>query len=275
MNDDIIDPHEPTGSDADLSADGDLSFADDESFDNEIEEAYLRALQANEAVERELDNSTTRDHPHDDGSAEPNAGPTESTIEDSAGTVTVEEAESSSGADQSRRVSEKQVIEAALFVGGMPLTTKKLRQLLQADNALDVVERSVDALNQQYRGEQRPYEIILGEGGYRLVLRAEFEPLRSRVFGHGPKDVKLSQEILEVLSLVAYRQPVSKQEIEHAGKSNPAGSLRQLLRRELIEIERGDGGRKDVKYRTTGRFLSVFGLSTLEELPQSGDFEFK
>ena len=72
--------------------------------------------------------------------------------------------------------------------------------------------------------------------------------------------------MLEVLALVAYHQPISQKEIESHGKDNAGNLLRQLLRRDLISFERGHGGRKDLQYKTTGRFLSVFGLAGLEEL---------
>lgn len=311
MNNDSIDSREDvTVSNTNSSGDSQRdSASDEELFENEIEQAYLRALQANKVVERELSHSDTDDS-NDGESTEtedvsgegshaaiPNSRdsvehePARDASQDLLDAVTTDEllspfdvnsvtaTDQSTGSSdddaQSGRVTERQVIEAALFVGGKPLTTKKLRQLLQADKALDVVNRSIDTLNQQYRSEERPYEIVLAEGGYRLVLRPEFESVRSRVFGLGPKDVKLSQEVLEILALVAYWQPISKQEIEEAGKANAAGIIRQLLRRELIAIERGEDGRNDIRYHTTDRFLSVFGLSTLDELPKAGDFEFK
>ena len=95
------------------------------------------------------------------------------------------------------------------------------------------------------------------------------------MYGAGPREVRLSQDVLEVLALVAYRQPLLQSEIEAQGKSNPGGMLRQLLRRDLVSLERGEGGRKDVKYRTTPRFLALFGLGSLDDLPQPEDLARK
>ena len=173
------------------------------------------------------------------------------------------------------QINPKQVIEAALFVGGQPLTAKKLCYVLRGDFDLDFIEQTIDELNHQYLEEERPYEIRLGEGGYRFVLHDEFQRLRNRVYGIGPREVKLSQDVLEVLALVAYRQPMTQADIEGLGKSNPGPSLRQLLRRELISLERDPQDRKNVKYRTTRRFLSVFGLGRLDELPQADELMFK
>jgi len=74
---------------------------------------------------------------------------------------------------------------------------------------------------------------------------------------------------LEVLALVAYHQPISKERIIEAGKDKAAGILRQLLRRELIAIKREADKKAEVNYITTARFLQVFGLGHVEELPYS------
>ena len=106
-----------------------------------------------------------------------------------------------------------------------------------------------------------------------MQLRPRFESLRNRVFGLGPKDVRLSQEALEVLAMVAYEQPISRLQIEEKGRSNASGMLRQLLRRELIQIERGKNPRRDITYRTTSRFLNLFGLGNIEDLPTPQELE--
>lgn len=174
-------------------------------------------------------------------------------------------------ADDSPPVSPAQVVEATLFVGGMPLSAKKISSLLRGSLEASAIERIIDDLNAQYAAEDRPYEVRLGDGGYRLELRPEFEKFRNRVYGTGPREVRLSQDILEVLALVAYRQPIGQTDLEAHGKQNAGNLLRQLLRRDLVALERGDGGRKNVKYVTTPRFLSVFGLGSLAELPAPED----
>lgn len=239
---------------------------------DEIEAAYQQALQAVEAVESQqiaLFDEGAGLPLHDDGEAEnltaAAADGAEAGAEESA-----EETEPVS-ADRHARVTPRQIIEAALFVGGTPLTIKRLCSLLREEFDGNFVETTIDSLNQQYAAEQRPYEIAFGEGGYRLTLRSEFERLRNRAYGLGPKEVKLSQEVLEILALVAYQQPISRSQIEQTGKTKPGATLGQLVRRELIAIERGQGGAQDVNYRTTPRFLEVFGLRDLAELPQSDD----
>ncbi|MGE3313868.1 MAG: SMC-Scp complex subunit ScpB [Planctomycetaceae bacterium] len=172
-------------------------------------------------------------------------------------------------------ITPRQIIEAALFVGGMPLTSKKLCGLLRGDFSADFVEQSIEELNSLYLAEGRPYEIRLGEGGYRMVVRSEFEAVRNRVFGVGPREVRLTQEALEVLSLVAYKQPISKAEVEASGRDNAGNVLRQLIRRELVTIQRAGKGRDDVRFTTTPRFLELFGLGRLDELPHADELDMK
>lgn len=172
-------------------------------------------------------------------------------------------------------ITPRQVIEAALFVGGTPLTTKKLCGLLRGDFPADFVEETIEAINETYAAEKRPYEIRLGEGGYRLALRSEYESVRNRVYGVGPREVRLSQEALEILSLIAYRQPISRTELESVGRDGAGNIVRQLLRRELVTIKRGENGRDDVRYTTTPRFLELFWLGRIDELPRADELEMK
>lgn len=234
---------------------------------DDIEAAYQQALQAVEAVESQqiaLFDEDARLQLRDDSEAETLPAAADG-AEDCA-----EETDPVSD-DRHARVTPRQIIEAALFVGGIPLTIKRLCSLLRDEFDGHFVESTIDSLNQQYAAEQRPYEITFGAGGYRLTLQSDYERLRNRAYGLGPKEVKLSQEVLEILALVAYRQPISRSQIEQIGKTKPGATLGQLVRRELIAIERGERGAKDVNYRTTPRFLEVFGLKDLAELPQSDD----
>ena len=168
-------------------------------------------------------------------------------------------------------ITPAQVIEGALFVGGGPLSAGKLYALLRGTIALEDVPELIDDLNDLYASQNRPYEIRLGDGGYVLDLCPDYEKLRHRVFGQGPREVRLTQDQLEVLALVAYRQPISEAGIAALGRPEAGNVLRQLLRRELVSLERGEQGPKDVTYQTTERFLSVFGLASLAELPQPED----
>ena len=259
-----IDPAHP-GLDADPQAGG-HETADPAWLDEDLESAYRQALEANEAVEEEI-------------------GPgieLSDWVEEVGGDEDEDEVSAPADVDRSEdavilppRVTSRQVIEAALFVGGKPLTAKKLASLVGPDTQTGIVEEEIEGLNGLYSSEARPYEIRLAEGGYRLQLREEYEAVRNRVFGLGPKDVKLSQEQLEVLALVAYRQPISRLQIQKQGRKNAGGMLRQLLRRQLIVIERGNNPQRDITYRTTKRFLEVFNIREIEDLPTPEQLELR
>jgi segregation and condensation protein B len=266
---------------AELSADGIELSADEWSQDDaDIEEAYQKALAAMDDIPLDPDATETVSEGVTAGTGNPAIAPGEATTPlapQSIGPRLASGTERQSHADTEphSQVTPEQIVEAALFVGGGALSAKKLCTLLRGGYDTAFVTTTIDDLNRQYASEARPYEIISGEGGYRLELRAEYEKLRQRVYGSGPREVKLSQDVLEVLSLVAYQQPISQLEVESHGKQNAGNLLRQLLRRDLVAIQRGDGGRNDVRYLTTPRFLQVFGLASLDELPQPDDLARK
>ena len=209
------------------------AFTSNDSLDESLDADFDRAIEALEAVERDLDLPEI----------------TEETDENSnQSQTTANQTSSQSQAKRETRIPPRQIIEAALFVGGAPLTTKKLCSLLNDEFSSSYIDDLLDDLNRQYIDEARPYELRMEEGGYRLILRHDFERIRNRVFGFGPKEIKLSQDALEVLALVAYHQPITKERIIEAGKEKAAGILRQLVRRELIAIEREAQKKADVKF---------------------------
>jgi segregation and condensation protein B len=279
LEDSELDPDADKDSASEETEDETVAYGEtDEWGSNDLEAAYRKALEANDNVEWEFNHLDPAEESteYDDS---PEESPNDAVADDVAA-ATDEDSEPASQPNSNpnpipQRVTARQVIEAAIFVGGEPLTSKKLCYMLKGDYDLDAVERAIEDLNLQYIDEARPYEFRLGEGGYRMVLREEFERIRNRVFGIGPREVKLSQDVLEVLALVAYRQPITSEEIEELGKEKPTPRLRQLLRRELISLERDTENRKRVTYSTSKRFLSLFGIGSLDELPQADELAFK
>ncbi len=281
LDDSEFEPDADDGPTSDEPEDETVAYGESDDWGgNDLEAAYRKALEANDNVEWEFDQLSSSDEASaeeddsDEAASTGDSAPDQSVTENGTDAATASKPESSPDPIP-QRVTARQVIEAAIFVGGDPLTSKKLCYMLKGDYDLEAVERAIEDLNLQYVDEARPYEIRLGEGGYRMVLREEFERIRNRVFGIGPREVKLSQDVLEVLALVAYRQPITPEEIEELGKAKPGPLLRQLLRRELISLERDTENRKRVTYSTSKRFLSLFGLGSLDELPQADELAFK
>ena len=263
---------------------------------DELEQAYLRAIEVLEASEAELPAADLDDQSLSDAATPPAnvqdiaaisnqqfeaVSPLSPAVTESERVEAVKELHqlasrrAPASFEQPPAVQPRQILEALLFVGGDALTAKKLSGVLRGEFSIEFIERELDELNRLYAAEGRPYEIRLGDGGYRLTLRDEFERIRSKVYGQGPKEVKLSQEAIEVLAVVAYRQPISDREIEQLGKPGCGAILRQLLRRELIAVKRQPGNPRDVSYQTTPRFLSLFGIRSLDELPRHEQVGYK
>lgn len=244
------------------------SDQEDEWTPDELERAYERALNALDAIDSSVQaveavaEQMAAEIPVDPGQVA--AAPV------GTGSPAVSE---SKPADP--QVTPRQVIEACLFVGGASLTARKLASILKGDYTAEFVEETIDGLNRDYATEQRPYEIRLGEGGYTLTLKDEYERIRFKAFGLGPKEVRLSQDVVEVLALVAYQQPITEEDLVALGKPSAGGVLRQLLRRDLIAVDRLPDEPKTVRYVTTARFLSLCGIGELAELPRPEEIDYK
>ncbi len=250
------------------------------SAGDDLEAAYLRALDALENAEdafHEVITETAADlnelgeHSEDD---EPESIVSVGEHMDAASEKASVEVQPEPEPNGETTVTPHQIIESALFVGGKPLTTKNLRTLFRGDVSTDDLVELIEQLNHLYASENRPYEVRLHEGGYVLELREEHQALRRKAFGLGPREVKLTTDALEVLSLIAYHQPISSREIEDLGKTKPKGTIRHLLRRELIQIERSEGS-KEVRYRTTDKFLKLLAIRDLEDLPRAESLTFR
>jgi segregation and condensation protein B len=252
----------------------------DDSSSEDIETAYRRALAAVEAAERQVSSAlgemaAPEPVPADDESV--TAGMSVgSQLADELAMQRERQPGPALLEDGQRRVSPREVVEAAIFVGGdVPLTARRLASLIGQEVDNRVAVSIVDDLNNAYARENRPYEIRLAEGGYRMELREEFAGVLSRTFGLGPREVRLSPEALEVLAFVAWNQPVDREAVELLDRPNAMAMLRQLLRLQLVEIQRTGHKRADITYGTTSRFLKLFGLSSLDELPTADVFAFK
>lgn len=165
------------------------------------------------------------------------------------------------------------ILEALLFVGtpdNTPLSGRQLAALMRGVSP-EEIDAHVDQLNTQYQSEGAAYQIIKEPTGYRMELAATHAPIRNRFYGH-VREVKLTQPVIDVLALVAYHQPVAKREIEQLMGAPCGGSLSQLLRRNLIALSK-EPAPVGAVYRTTTRFLDLFDLESLDDLPRSESWE--
>jgi len=166
------------------------------------------------------------------------------------------------------------ILEGLLFVGdpSQPaLTPEKLAYILGVPSAAEV-EELVGQLNARYERERRPYRVFRESGGYVLRLTAEYAPVAERL-RRRVRESRLSQAALEVLAIVAYRQPVTAEEVSRLRGRPSSHLLSQLLQKGLIQASPEPGKGRALQYRTTPRFEEIFGLQGLEDLPQVGGCE--
>ena len=166
----------------------------------------------------------------------------------------------------------ERVVEALLFVGGAPLTSERACEAIRGLTAAQFTQ-AIDDLNRDYRKQGRPYAIQTQGQGYVINLRPRFKPVMEKLYGT-TREARLSPAAIDVLSLVAYRQPATKAEIDSLRGMESGNLLRQLVRRGLIAVaNRADANHKEVAYGTTARFLELFDLRSLEDLPQTQDLQ--
>ncbi|MCY4400143.1 MAG: SMC-Scp complex subunit ScpB [Gemmatimonadetes bacterium] len=159
------------------------------------------------------------------------------------------------------------IVEAILFASDAPLSPG---EIARADEALDEdrVEAALAVLTAEYDDSGRAFELREVADGVQLMTRPEFAPYLER-FDTVPKQSRLSGPALEALAIVAYRQPISRIEIEYIRGVNSTGVIRTLLDRELIRAAgRGEGVGRPVLYATTERFMEHFGFPSMEHLPR-------
>jgi len=158
-------------------------------------------------------------------------------------------------------------LEAILFLAREPLNTRKLSQyasLADGTQARTLVRR----LNEQYDAAGRAFRVERVAGGFQLLTRREFAPWLRRL-AHVPGETRLSAPALETLAVIAYRQPVLRSTIEAIRGVNCGEILRQLMDRDLVRIgSRSHELGRPYLYATTRRFLELFGLNHIEELPR-------
>jgi len=171
-------------------------------------------------------------------------------------------------------ISPTSILEAMLFVGNRrnePLSGARAAESMRDVEAEDVAPL-VEGLNRRYSLNGCPYMIANDGTGYRLVLRKAFHGMRNRFYGQA-REARLSQAAIDVLAVVAYQQPISAEEVAKLRGRPSNNILRQLVRRGLLRIERTDSKKRTVNYFTTDRFLELFGMDSLEDLPRSEDLD--
>ncbi len=166
-------------------------------------------------------------------------------------------------------ISLEQRVEALLFSSERPISESKMKTVLgiEDEDATKQIKAAIESLNDTYDKNARSFRIERVAGGYRPLTREEFAPLVSRLHADRQQQ-KLSQAALETLSIIAYRQPVMRAEIEVIRGVACGEVLRSIMEKRLVKIVgRAEELGRPMLYGTTRDFLNIFGLASLDDLP--------
>jgi len=173
------------------------------------------------------------------------------------------------GADDPARL--KAVVEALLFSTDRPVSARRLADAAGAEDGHQV-RRIVKELQRQYDEGGHAFALEEIAGGFQLLTRPEFAPWIGRLNSQQRQET-LSKAALETLAIVAYRQPITRAEVDDIRGVQCAGILRSLAGRRLAKVlGRSQELGRPLLYGTTRHFLEVFGLRSLKDLPKRADF---
>jgi segregation and condensation protein B len=166
-------------------------------------------------------------------------------------------------------ISLEKRVEALVFASERPISESRMKTVLgfEDEDATKLIKEAIDSLNESYDKNARAFRIERVAGGYRSLTREEFAPLVSRLHADRQQQ-KLSQAALETLSIIAYRQPVMRAEIEVIRGVACGEVLRSIMEKRLVKIVgRAEELGRPMLYGTTRDFLNIFGLASLDDLP--------
>lgn len=181
----------------------------------------------------------------------------------------------------------KSILEAILFSAQKPLSPKELRDIFAgatehaAGNETvrglkkvkeDQLLAALEELKMEHEAANRSYRLVCVAGSWQFVTQPEFAPWLKALVGHKARPPRLSQPALETLAIIAYRQPLTRAEIEQVRGVAVDGVMQTLLERGLIEqLGRAEVVGRPMNYGTTALFLEHFGLRSLEDLPAADE----
>lgn len=170
----------------------------------------------------------------------------------------------------------KNNIEALIFCSSEPITPKELQsclsEMLETTVPISDVEFALAQLEEKYKMGDFAFQIEKIAEGYQFFSKSEYQTSISILLKHKSKK-RLSRAALETLSIIAYKQPVTKNEMEQIRGVNCDYSLQKLLEKELIDLKgKADTPGRPILYGTSDKFLEYFGINSVADLPLPRDF---
>ncbi len=170
-----------------------------------------------------------------------------------------------------------QQIEALIFTTEHPVTVNEIKTCLdttfETEFSIEDINNSISELTLRYKEGNFAFEILEVAEGLQFMTKPEYHNVVGTYLKQTTKK-RLSQAALETLSIIAYKQPINKSELESIRGVSCDYSIQKLLEKELVEIAgRSDAPGRPLLYKTSGKFMDYFGLKSLRDLPKTKDFK--
>jgi segregation and condensation protein B len=170
-----------------------------------------------------------------------------------------------------------QHIESLIFTAETPIGMEEIRDCLEESFGLqfhqEELDKTLEQIKEKYKDEVYPFEIVEIAGGFQFLTKGAYHHTVGIYLKQTTKK-RLSRSALETLSIIAYKQPVSKGELEKIRGVNCDYAIQKLLEKELVTITgRSEGPGRPLLYGTSPKFMDYFGLKSLDDLPKPKDFK--
>lgn len=165
----------------------------------------------------------------------------------------------------------KNIVESLIFASEEEINPRQIKEIIEKGGvriSVAEVEEAVNVLNEEYKLNNKPFEIIKIAGGFSFATKKEYGRFIGKLFEDKQKK-KLSPSALETLAIIAYKQPITRSEMEFIRGVNVDYIVNSLLEKDLITIHgRAETPGRPILYGTTKTFLKVLGLNSVEDLPK-------
>ncbi len=170
-------------------------------------------------------------------------------------------------------------LEALIFCSPKPISEKELlacvKEMFEADIPESDIDSCLSQLQEKYNADEYSFELLKSGGGYQFLTKPAYQASIGILLKQQSKK-RLSNSALETLAIIAYKQPVTKNEIEQIRGVNCDYAVQKLLEKELLEIKgKADTVGKPLLYGTSPKFMDYFGINDLKELPTPKDFKLE
>ena len=170
-----------------------------------------------------------------------------------------------------------QHIESLIFISQQPISFEALKEALEGTFEMEFndadLEDAIEGVKKKYRKKEHAFEVVEISNGYQFLTKGAYHKTVS-TFLKQTSTRRLSRAALETLSIIAYKQPVTKVELEKIRGVSCDYSVQKLLEKELVYIEgRAEGAGRPLLYGTSEKFMDYFGLKSITDLPQIKDFK--